>query len=349
MSDGKEDSMSEAAPAPHKRPPPPFDSPDADAILRSSDHVDFRVHKVVLSLASPFFRNMYALPTPADIRLSIDDSTGGDPDIPRVAEDSGLLDTVLRFCYPGPDPVIPTLGALLAAVEVLHKYEMDGVTVQARRQLATFAKAHPLVVFAVACRYRWGDLARMAARCALKLPLRDNFTPEGNTFTYEQLRHVSAEDYLRFLEYHWQCSEVAAKILRNLDWVGSFYDFVYVKWAREGLGPLFDLCRRPNTECRAGKVRLPRDASIFGGNNQVFEFKTRQWFLNYMERAAAVVQSRPSAPLGTVALIDPALKESATCPFCGPLAYEALTTFIEKTLSPQIEMQLGKVVLKLSF
>ena len=45
----------------------PFDRPDADVILRSCDHVDFRFHKSLLSLASPFFCNMFALPQPPSL------------------------------------------------------------------------------------------------------------------------------------------------------------------------------------------------------------------------------------------------------------------------------------------
>ena len=38
-----------------------FDDPTADVILRTSDHVDFRVHRAVLPLASPAFRDMFVL------------------------------------------------------------------------------------------------------------------------------------------------------------------------------------------------------------------------------------------------------------------------------------------------
>ena len=46
--------------------PEPFDRLDADLILRSSDKepVDFRVFKLFLSLASPFFAMVFTLPQP---------------------------------------------------------------------------------------------------------------------------------------------------------------------------------------------------------------------------------------------------------------------------------------------
>lgn len=43
---------------------PPFDKASADCILRSADqaHVDFRVYRLVLSLASSVFESMFSLP-----------------------------------------------------------------------------------------------------------------------------------------------------------------------------------------------------------------------------------------------------------------------------------------------
>ncbi|KAH9066765.1 hypothetical protein EDB87DRAFT_1588082 [Lactarius vividus] len=43
---------------------PPFDGPDSDTILRSSDQVDFYVYRIILSKSSPFFKSMLSLPQP---------------------------------------------------------------------------------------------------------------------------------------------------------------------------------------------------------------------------------------------------------------------------------------------
>jgi len=45
----------------------PYDSnaPDADTILRSSGVEEFRVHRIILSLASPAFQGMFILPQPS--------------------------------------------------------------------------------------------------------------------------------------------------------------------------------------------------------------------------------------------------------------------------------------------
>ncbi|KAF8472312.1 hypothetical protein DFH94DRAFT_636744 [Russula ochroleuca] len=40
----------------------PFDVPDTNLIIRSSDFVNFWVHKPVLAMASPFFKDLLSLP-----------------------------------------------------------------------------------------------------------------------------------------------------------------------------------------------------------------------------------------------------------------------------------------------
>ena len=42
--------------------PSPFSFPAGDVFLRSADNVNFRVHTILLSLASPFFHDMFSLP-----------------------------------------------------------------------------------------------------------------------------------------------------------------------------------------------------------------------------------------------------------------------------------------------
>lgn len=73
-----------------------FDVPDANLIIRSSDSVDFRVHKPVLAVASPVFKDLFSLPQPPD--------SESDDDLPvvQLPEDSELLHSLISIVYPVP-------------------------------------------------------------------------------------------------------------------------------------------------------------------------------------------------------------------------------------------------------
>lgn len=73
------------------RPRAPFDDADADVILRSADGADFRLYKVILAKASPFFRGMFTLP---------DSHPPGEPQVVTMTEDADTLSNLLRLRYP---------------------------------------------------------------------------------------------------------------------------------------------------------------------------------------------------------------------------------------------------------
>ncbi|KAH8985651.1 hypothetical protein EDB86DRAFT_2833065 [Lactarius hatsudake] len=98
-----------------------LDLPDANIIVRSSNKVNFRVHKPVLAVSSPFFKDLLSLPQPLD-----DELIDGLPVI-QLSEDADLLNSLISLLYPIP-PVIPSsyekVFALLAACQ---KYDMESV------------------------------------------------------------------------------------------------------------------------------------------------------------------------------------------------------------------------------
>jgi len=77
-----------------------FDVPDANLIIRSSDVVDFRVHKPVLAMTSSVFKDLFSLPQPSD-----SESDDGLP-VVKLSEDSELLHSLFSIIYPVPT-VIP--------------------------------------------------------------------------------------------------------------------------------------------------------------------------------------------------------------------------------------------------
>jgi hypothetical protein len=79
---------------PTTSPPPTFEVPDANIIIRSSDFVDFRVHKSVLVMTSPFFKDLLSLSQPSD-----SETVDGLP-VVQLSEDSELLNSLVSLLYP---------------------------------------------------------------------------------------------------------------------------------------------------------------------------------------------------------------------------------------------------------
>ncbi|KAJ7230040.1 hypothetical protein GGX14DRAFT_582015 [Mycena pura] len=196
--------MADQSQAPKLVPSSPFCDPAADIILRSSDNIEFRAHRIVLSLASPVFRDMFSLPQ---------GNTESDEKAAEVqmAETGAVLERMLRFWYPGAEPVVGTLSELRETLELLiQKYDMQSVAELGKQYLRGFLEAEPLKTFAVAAQFGWKDLTLLAARECLKLPLRNSAYTPPNEFDC-----VSAKVHHALIQYHYRCGEVVRDILKD--------------------------------------------------------------------------------------------------------------------------------------
>ena len=79
---------------PTPSPPKLLDLPDANIIIRSSDLGYFRLHKSVLSLVSPIFKDLLSIPQPSD-----GETVDGLP-VVQLSEDSELLNSLISILYP---------------------------------------------------------------------------------------------------------------------------------------------------------------------------------------------------------------------------------------------------------
>ena len=70
------------------------DVPDSSIIIRSSDNVNFPVHKSVLAMASPFFKDLLSLPQPLD-----SENVDGIP-VVQLPESAELLNSLISILYP---------------------------------------------------------------------------------------------------------------------------------------------------------------------------------------------------------------------------------------------------------
>jgi hypothetical protein len=135
----------------------PFnDTAPHDIILCSKDGVNFYVYKNILSLASPFFQDMFTLPQPMLPSIETDMTI-------LVTEDSQTLDRLLRLLYPVPDPILKDVKDTSDVLEATIKYDMEEATALMRATLLTFVNDKPLQVYAVACSQMLEKEARAAA------------------------------------------------------------------------------------------------------------------------------------------------------------------------------------------
>ncbi|KAJ6543770.1 hypothetical protein DFH09DRAFT_928362 [Mycena vulgaris] len=184
----------------------PFDDVDADVILCSSDDIEFRLCRAILTHASPFFKNLFSIPQPADASAL--------PVIP-IDEPAAVLDRMLRFWYPGAEPRIDSLEHLREALDLMiFKYDIQFVVLRGRSYLVEYLTEHTLAVFALACHYQWEKLARLAAGESLRLPHADLIDNDAAT----HLRTISADLYQSLLLYHKHCGEAAVAAAKLTVW-----------------------------------------------------------------------------------------------------------------------------------
>ena len=168
---------------------------DGDVIVRagqgSGSAHDFRVHKFILSLASPVFKDMFAL------SLSSDQNRKGEPDIPivNISDSSQVFDMILRFIYPGVEPPkivkIHTLTALFSAA---HKYNIASIYPVLRESLKGFLPAQSFMAYMIACRFGLLEEAKEAARVSTPQSMVD--------LDYSRaVEHISAPDLYRFVQF----------------------------------------------------------------------------------------------------------------------------------------------------
>jgi len=101
--------------------PDHLDMADGDIIIQSCDFINFRVHKLVLSLSSPFFRDMFSLPQPSNQEV-----VNGLP-VVRLSEEAEVLNCLLTMLYPIPSMIPNSYDKTLVLLTASQKYDMDGI------------------------------------------------------------------------------------------------------------------------------------------------------------------------------------------------------------------------------
>ncbi|CAE6424613.1 unnamed protein product [Rhizoctonia solani] len=103
-----------------------------DLTLRSTDNVDFSVHSLFLSVASPVFAELLG--------------TENRDEVIRFSEKAKVLALMLGFIYPRPTPTISSMELLNDALRVAEKYKIDHMKSRIREQFITVGS--PVSVYA---------------------------------------------------------------------------------------------------------------------------------------------------------------------------------------------------------
>ena len=196
-----------------------FTTTDGDVILRAgpehdSKH-DFRVHKFILSLASPVFKDMFAFPQPPGQTLN-------EHQLPviDILDPPEVLDAILRFIYPGVEPPeITRLSTLTALLSTADKYNITSICSTFRGVLKVLLPDDPFLGYIIASRFGFLEEAKEAAKLSRTSTFRYN-NPE------EDLRHISSTDLFRLVQFVHQREDQGLVKVRIAfgSWVLDEYD-----------------------------------------------------------------------------------------------------------------------------
>lgn len=313
------------SPFPSSASPPYDETSDGDVILKSSDEVLFRVHKVILSLASPFFRDMFSLPQ----TVTPSDGPSNAPIIP-FSESSETIDTLLRFIYPGEDPDLKLVHEIEGVVEAAIKYDMPKCISVMRKKLILCASKEPIRVFMIACKNNLADVASAAAHLSLRRPILYSFELGSVVLPCSVLEDITAGSLFRLIEYQRQCSKVANDAMSDLAWTRE--DFT---WRTKMNDAIVGSCQR----CTRATLELGED------HLQVVGW----WYIFYQE-IKTLVRQRPCTALilESESLMDKALVEAAKCADCFKDSVHILRTF-RAIVTRHLDERLAEVKIRVDF
>lgn len=130
-----------------------------DLILQSTDGIDFSVHSILLSLASPVFSELL--------------KSGNQTETIKFSENAEELALMLGFVYPKPTPIVSSMDSLNDAMRVANKYQLESMRARLREQLVLVNSPvsvynNPLGALCIASTYGFIAEAELSANIASK-------------------------------------------------------------------------------------------------------------------------------------------------------------------------------------
>jgi hypothetical protein len=285
---------------------PPFDHSSADMIIRSSDDVDFKVHKKFMMAISETINEFPFVSSsdPGDKRDGLDV-------IPFLGENAGTIERFLRFAYPTDPPArFDNVEQARSLLDLSTKYQADAIIKKASLMIAepAFARMNPLGVYALGCNFHLENLRVAGAQATLVHKNAEVlFTPHAR----EQLPYLSGLDIQHLLDYRDRCVKrilealerrnVSEMCTKNGNWV-----FATCEACEADKKFTIFMKRRPNNSAYA-----------------------RKWFTTYIGEVRRLFSEVPDIErLGKSRLLMAPLAEAASCETCQELAGDHLDEFI---------------------
>lgn len=140
---------------------PAYSSGDADLVLKSSNGTQFRVHTLLLRMASDVFADMLSFPQ--------EQGTDSTDSVVHLAEDEAVVASLLDVIYPRrPTVELKTVEFAAQLAEAADKYDLPDVTTLVRSALIQPSfPGSPLQTYALSCRFGWSAEADTASERTL--------------------------------------------------------------------------------------------------------------------------------------------------------------------------------------
>ncbi|KAL0576233.1 hypothetical protein V5O48_005743 [Marasmius crinis-equi] len=298
---------------------PVFNDARADVILRTVDGVDFRMHKSLLSFASPFFEGMFSLPQPDKPSTTALQNHDGLSIVP-MPESSKVVEKLLMFCHPAHAPVLESLDEVRLVIEPALKYDMAGIVKRIIAQLEPIIFEEPLRSYCVSWQFKLTDQVQKAAKLLLRQPLLPR------RFVRE-LDLIPATALHRLHEYHYNCGKAARAVATAFGWIDMSS---YIRFGAGG--PCFD-CSNEET--------------MTGYDNQAIP--ARSWWVEYMHEAASLLQERPcGATVKDPELLNRTFRKAVQCRYCKERVLMEMLEFTED-FAKEVERTTDMITLDVEF
>jgi len=175
--------------------------PDADIILRASGGREFHAHKLVLSLASPVFRDMFSVPQPLE--------TSSQTTIIDVDDPPEALELFLQIIYPIRNPPVNGAETLASLLRLADKYDAKAALDAHKDYLPSMCVGIPPIhLYAIFSARGREEEAEAAAR-------RVSFASLASLNSSPLLSFMTAERYQRLIKFMVARGEIMREILNQ--------------------------------------------------------------------------------------------------------------------------------------